>query len=693
MKIPTGTPSGDFGFRPPDPVQHTRVAFDGVDATARAVQRLGEIGFGVATRMRDEDRALARAKAGDALLARELQVKTLRFDIENRLHEGSLSFEDAEKTYADALAALEVSEVDDLDDATRVHFGTGVKRIDGAGLESIRVAARNAKQGEFRVRTDASLDKFWKLAALPDADVALINARLDALDAVGQTAYGQEWGTVKRAAAERNWTNQAMSRAMRSEKDLPATRRLESELAASDGFYSDKLETGARHAILGTVRENRARIENRNRFIAERREARAARALDEMESDAAHGVLPDAAKRSRWEKDLKGGRFDALFREREKEFDEMRALSSRPIDEQEKFILEQKAAVGKRDVSPEERARLDRQIAVVGRNIDELKNEPLVFHQKSTGEAVAPLDFSVLTAPDGVKKFGEQFAKRVEVIETMRRTHGDRVRFSPFLAGEAQAVKTLLAKAPPAEQAAIFEMLQSSSGGKLDAYRGALAQAAPDSPTLRLAGNLHVQPDKGSKAKFEIGVARTNRELAATLLEGEAILKGKGEGKSKDGARGGFPIPPENEFIEAFSNCVADAYAGRPEAYEIGRNAVLAFYVGEAANEGRVSGRLDVLRLRRAVRNVLGEVVDYNGQGRVFAPRGVDKAAFKDRVKEAFHAELKARKMPESLLEQLPRFGLTKIGETSYAVRQGRNFLVDGANNPVVIDLDPQVRK
>jgi len=49
---------------------------------------------------------------------------------------------------------------------------------------------------------------------------------------------------------------------------------------------------------------------------------------------------------------------------------------------------------------------------------------------------------------------------------------------------------------------------------------------------------------------------------------------------------------------------------------------VRAYYAGDAAKSGDVTGVVDDKRMQHAIRSVLGDVVDFNGNGNVLAPVG-----------------------------------------------------------------------
>jgi hypothetical protein len=195
-------PSHNFGNRLPELVRRDTVSGQGIDAAAHATERLGDTVAQLAsnnmTRQQQETEALARAKAGNTLLDREIQIKTINGDLEKRLMDGSLPYDKAEDAYTTAIQKLDIVDVDGIDDVTRENFSKGLKRLEFSGLESTRSMVERAKIIDYKNQVDSALDKLSALTAYPDADPAKINAQLDSLSMLGEGAYGKQWGNVTR---------------------------------------------------------------------------------------------------------------------------------------------------------------------------------------------------------------------------------------------------------------------------------------------------------------------------------------------------------------------------------------------------------------------------------------------------------------------------------------------------------------
>lgn len=693
MKIPLG----NFGFATTEPLQtHTGAGKEFSDATGRALQNLGNTGMqSAATLMheqRQEDEALARAKAGNALLDHEIKVKTLASDIEQRLADGSLHYSAAGEAYKTAYQLIDQPKVDKLDPAMTENFDKGLKRAEFTGFSAVQQASEKAKRADFKGQTDLALDKLGKIAGMPGGDIEKINTQADSLDSLGRMAYGAQWEKAKQDFKDRNWTNHATQRAMESKDSLPAIDQLEHDLTASDGFYAGKLDTDKRNGVLRSVINDRLRIENRMQHNADRMEAKAEKTIGDIDRQIASGVPATADMWATWADKVKGTSFEGDFKQRIGDEAEVQNVLRLPIDQQTSFVQQKTAELLNGGGSVRDKANLDRLKTAVDANVKQLQESPLLFNQNRTGQPVAPLDIAMLAQPGGGDKVQEVLRDRVASITALQKQYGPQVQMRPLLPQEAQFLTRSLEQSSPKQQTELFGAMRLGFGDDA-AFSAAMQQIAPDSPVKALAGMLMAKQRKTTLEKNWIAddVIATGGDVGAIMLEGESMLnKTKGQ-KAEDGKSKGFPLPPEKEFRDQFSSFAGKVFAGRPGAYEVAIQAVRAYYTGKAAQDGDVSGQIDGGRMKQAITATLGDVVNYNGNGEVLAPWGMDKGTFKDKVRESFTAEIKARGMPDSTRDQLPALGLKNIGDGSYYVIQGRNFLYDRKGQPVTINITSPV--
>jgi hypothetical protein len=151
-----------------------------------------------------------------------------------------------------------------------------------------------------------------------------------------------------------------------------------------------------------------------------------------------------------------------------------------------------------------------------------------------------------------------------------------------------------------------------------------------------------------------------------------------------------MPQAAQEDLQAKFQNEVADAFAGRPEAADVAYQSVLAYYVGRAAELGKLAAdaqTVDSALVREAVRATQGAVVDFNDQGSVLAPWGMNEDDFEDRIERAIATRTKELKIDEDT----DGLGLLNANaEGQYALTVGRNLLLDKNGDPIVIDIKPR---
>jgi hypothetical protein len=128
---------------------------------------------------------------------------------------------------------------------------------------------------------------------------------------------------------------------------------------------------------------------------------------------------------------------------------------------------------------------------------------------------------------------------------------------------------------------------------------------------------------------------------------------------------------------------------------------VRAYYAGKAAQTGRIANSpqdVDGKIVREAVRATLGNIVDYNGRGNVFAPWGMGEDEFEDAINAQLTAEAKRRGVmtttarnlparPVTLEEQFGSLGLRQVNENTYYVVAGRGVLRGADGGPLTITV------
>lgn len=689
MKIPTG----EFGYRTasiaPQPTGDFR-PFDGWRAAGDVAKQVGAIAEQMLDEQKTERKALARARASSALLDREIAYKTAVTDLTESLETGALRFDKAGEAFDAVAQKIGQGPVDmtDFDPAMQEVFQRGVERAKFAARSDILRAGEKAKRIEFRSQVDSILDGLGKKMTFADADVGALVTQADMLDELGAVAYGANWQEKKQSWKDSSWASHAENRAIAARDDLIALVQLEQDVTQSDGFYAEKLDPDKRNAILRGVAAERSRIESKAQLARDRLDARAEKVIEAVDKQISSGIPATAEMWGAWTEQVRGTTSEAALRERARDEARVQEVLRMPIAEQQTFIQSQEAELQSKGGSVRDQANLSRLKGAVESNVKALQETPLLFAQSRTGEEIAPLNLLALVTSNGNSEVATGLRERMSTIAALRRQYGPQVQVRPLLPQEVAALTQAIESIGPREQVALFGQIRKGFDDD-SGYSAAMQQVAPDSPVKALAGLLMTKERTVTLQGNWIAddVTSSSEDIALTVLEGEALLNKTKSQRLEDGQAKGFPLPPEKDFRDAFSQHAGRVFADRPQAFETAAQAVRAFYTGRSARDGDVSGEVDISRMRHAVTAVLGEVVDFNGNGEVLAPWGMDKSTFLDRVAQAIDGEVKRGALPESIRAVQGAIGLKNRGGDSYFLTQGRAYLLDASGAPATIDL------
>lgn len=655
----------------------------------QAVEGLGNTAAQVADEFHTRNVNLARAQASNALLDHEIAVRTKADEIQRRVQAGELSYEQAQETFNTEIGAIELPAIKNLDPVGAQNFKKGVERNSFTGRTAVTRIVDDARRTDFKDQFTGALDRLGKLAGMPGADIDSINAKAEAFRPLARSA-GIPANLVDQAVQsfkDRNWLNDATQKAMESANSLPALKQLQRDLTASDGFYAGKLDTDKRNAVLRSVLNDQQQILNRIEHEADRRDAKGQRALNAIDQQIASGVPATAAMWSEWAGIVKGTPAEAEFADRIADEAQVQDVLRKPIAEQLSFVQQKQAALDTEGGSIREKTNLTRLAAAVKANVKQLETAPLLFGANRTGAQIEPLDFAEVGGPG----FTAQVADRVATLTAMRKEYGAQVPMRPLLPQEAQQLSAALDKASPKRQAELLATL-SDATADMAAYKGIMQQIAPDSPVRALAGMIGAKQRSMTLETHLFGPdnVTTGGDVATVMLQGQQLLDATKSDKTEDGKPSSKLFLPEVATLQAeFQDSVQDAFAGRPAAAQIAFQAMQSYYVGKAAQTGKLAASksdIDPDLVSEAITATLGAVVDFNGNGSVLAPWGMDEGTFEDRA---------TRLLEATGVEDPDELGLRNVGDGTYYVTQGRNFLYDKAGNPVLINVNtpPQDRK
>lgn len=442
------------------------------------------------------------------------------------------------------------------------------------------------------------------------------------------------------------------------------------------------------------------RLEERARVRSDRREAKAERAIAQIERQIASGVPATDAMWKSWRADIAGtsvqGQLDELLAgERE-----VQDILKKPIAEQMRLVQEKDAALKASGGTVAQAANVERLRQAVTKNITTLQTNPLLYAEARHDDKASPLNMNGLIASDQLPDLAAGIQERADTIRGLRRSVGAEVPMRPLLPQEAAQLSRVLDKASPAEASELFASLHAASGAT-DVFRGVMQQIAPDSPVKAAAGMLAAKDAElnAGDGWFQRDNFLRSRDVAATILRGEALLNPTKGDKTEDGksktSKLLLPSAAQADLQLQFARQVGDAFAGREHAADTAYQAVLAYYVGKAAEKGALasdSQTADTDIVREAVRATLGNVVNFNGNRRVLAPWGMASDDFEDRAERALAARMKELGVADRV--DIDDLALTNgLSDGEYAVMMGENLLLDPDGNPIVIDLKPSDRR
>lgn len=314
--------------------------------------------------------------------------------------------------------------------------------------------------------------------------------------------------------------------------------------------------------------------------------------------------------------------------------------------------------------------------------------------QRLFGKPVQGLDPNDLLQPGGAGRASGIFTDRATTLSAMRKQFGSMVGAKPLLPQEAGLLTKALDKAAPAEATQLFGVLRGAVGDD-DTYRAVMQQIAPDSPVKARAGILAAvdRTITTQSNTFASDVRVSSARVAETMLAGESILnKTKGQ-KADDGQARSMFVPPRADFSASFADAVGNLYRSRPGAQEGDLQAALAYYVGKAAETGRMSRDakdIDSGLVKEAITATLGSVVDVNGQGSVKAPLGMTGGEMQSKLRERFAEVVKEQGLPPSAIASFEHYGAINYRrDGQYLLTLGGAPVLGRNGSPLVVDLDP----
>jgi hypothetical protein len=665
---------GNFGFQGPAPVQHSALGMGGATAESDAMQRLGAVGqhaaAGLIGDQRQEDEALARARAGNALLDHEDKVRTLADDITQRLADGSLRHESAQEAYKSAMQLLDKPAVEGLSAAMMETFDKGMKRAEMSGFAAIRSAGEKAKRADFRAQIDGAFDRLGKLAGRPGADMAAISAQADSLDDLGRGAFGDGWEKKKQDWRDASFDAHLNQKALAVRDDLKGIVALQKQV--SDGEFADKLDSNRRNALVARLDGYRTSIIQRSEAAANRAHREEERRLKKAEaefntfqalSDKGTALSPEYVDTAIAA--TAGTPYQKGISTIAKQARENGGIAAQPIRTQQAMLDEIDARIAKEGRSPELDKRREQVSKVLKGSRADLKENGLrAGLERGVITEIAPIDISTPEALAG------SIAKRLEQSEVVRLWAGKPV--SPLDAQEAEKLSGMLETLSP--------KLRSQAVATISQAAGPRASAA-----------IAEQIDHRDRP-LALAFAHAGDQTTAGRYTSELIHKGAGA--LRDGL-----VMKDDKKVSGWKATIATAVDGaflNEKAAQAVKDSAYYIAAGIAAESG---GSVSASELKRAVRLASGgDIIERMGK-KLPIPAGMSEGDFEDRLRAVSAGDIEKQapggkvrvggvEMPAAeFAASIPGQELVASGVGRYAVIVRGRPVVNMSGAPIIIGV------
>lgn len=667
-------PLGSFGTaRVQQEVATNRVMPVDTSAQARASQQAASTvqnaALGVLDQVNQEDKALSRVKASNALIDRESQIKAIATDLDEQMRTGKLNYDKSEEAFNTAVSKLPALETPGLDEAQQGEIGNSLKRMQNSGLDRVREASVKGRIASAQSDLVSRMDMLGKDAAMPGANVDQINARMDAedIDVAGRLAFGETWASKKQEFKDSNWSTHATQRVIEARESLGSLQKVEHDLTAEDGFYAKKLDPEKRNQLLNTVSGRIFQVKEHQQRQAEMREMKAERVLNQMDRQAATGIPPTPADQQRWKAALSGTSMAGEYNTRMGEMVESQNLLRQPIAVQQQYVDQKRLQMAKSGASVTEQANVARLQTAIDNNIKLMRDNPLTFNAMRTGVDVEPLDVSGITTPEGQVKLGEQIASRFDVVNSMRKAYGPEVARSPWKPEEQQMLTSVLAQADDGTKLQVLGAIAAASPSGAD-YAAAIKPLVADQPITVLAGMAQFRGLKGDDGS----------DVPKLLMQGQKILADKST-----------PKPKEELMRAAFDEHVGSSLQPGTPQREQAYQGFKALYVSNANAKGvsyEAGDDLDKATAQKSVDMITGGISERGG-AKVIKPYGMSDKVFDKVVDIELQGLAERSKFPVGQLEDMPLSPVPGKEGSYYLLNAGRVQIDPTTNEPMVVKV------
>lgn len=577
-------------------------------ALGRAADTAGQIAGDLIRAETEQKDAADRLTAGKSLIDYRDALNTLHDGVRDSLRDGTLASEDdARAAYEDGLSAIDAVELPNIGQRVKQDLQLSLAETKQKASFGFDEVLRGWRGDQVQKTTMASLDAIGRQAVAPGANMAAIEAQIDATvgtAAKASTNIDPAWlDAQRRGAKDAAWTNNVARRIELGENSMKELQAVEHDLIAADGKYAGKLQGDNSNALLARVRSAKDRLTARWEQAAAKRDANAKRMLDTYQQVYSSGFPVGDKLREQVRQATKGTEYEQAFNDAMADESAVGEMLKRPVADQQQYIVtrERELRTGKVN-DPKEIRRFNALANAFNQNIKSMSESPMEWNETRLGQPAPRLSASLLLSADGVDAAAGVLRDRVATLDAMSKQTGVPMS-APLFKEEADQIGGIIKSQTPTERAKTLGVLANAIDDPA-VYKAAVKQMLGDDPRAYAAGLAH-----------GLGYTTTEgRSVGAMIEQGSVILRDKSvivpkAGSADDGTKAAF-----NEYI------TTDMMPAGGSARDTYYQASLAIYAKLAADEVKLGRTLDTKLFQRAVRIAVGGVVSYYGQD-VIAPR------------------------------------------------------------------------
>lgn len=693
-------PLGNFGGVVAAPQQAVGTPAAATGATqARALGELAQTAGSIATqaieRKRVEQEEADENEALNAAMDYEIGMKEASANLAGRLERGEVKAEEVPNLWREAQSEVHMSTIGKLRGGRAAEAAyRRSKSVNATTSQFVQGAVEGQVQQRFAADAVGALDRLGKLALMPGESLEGAITQGDSIF----PELARRGGISEARATQQLQTWKDDLRYQRAKLDLNGVRH---DVAGLDKFTErlqngdlvGKLDADKVTALIKDADSYRWQLQQGAEHAAEKREKVAERAVLEAERQIEQGVPLNVAGWDKLREKTAGTESAPDFNRLVLQERETQQVLRLPIDQQQAYVQQREAQLMQNGGTLADRGNLQRIRATVEYNTKQLQNDPLVAAQRLYGRAVKPIDWADIATPLGPERAAEAFNDRAATLAAMRKQFGPSVGLKPLMPQEVRLLTKVLDDASPQTAVSLFGSLRWAIGSD-DVYQAAMGQIAQDSPVKAHAGlfaavNVPITLDRN---RLSADVRTSSVKVAQTMLMGEGIINRTKAQKSQDGKDASLAAPARSAFDADFAEHVGALYRGRPEAQQADLQAAFAYYVGRAAEKGRLATSpqdIDPKLVRESIAATIGDVVNVNGFGEAKAPIGMSGDKFEKKAEQAFIEEIRTRGLPPEWAEHWSGFGLMNWRQDgTYLLTVGVNPVIDPkTREPIVLDL------